>query len=129
MSHLDTNRILNVNQFAYRKGRSTEMAAMKLVADILRGFDDNSISIAVFLDLSRAFDCVNHEILLKKLNHYGVTDVALRWFANYLNNRVQKVVINGVASEWLPIRARVPQGSILGPILFLLYIRLCQVTL
>ena len=76
----------------------------------------------VFIDLEKAFDTVNHEILLYKLHHYGVRGVTNDWFSFYLTNRYQKVVINGEASPRLPITCGVPQGSILGPLLFLLYI-------
>ena len=122
LNHLNNNNILNNNQFAYRKGRNTEGVAMKLCNDILRGFDENKLGIAVFLDLSRAFDCVNHKILLEKLKHYGISGIAHNWFANYLENRTQSVIIRGSESDWLPVTAGVPRGSILGPILFLIYV-------
>ena len=76
----------------------------------------------VFIDLEKAFDTVNHEILLYKLHHYGVRGVTNNWFSSYLTNRSQKVVINGEASPRLTIACSVPHGSILGPLLFLLCI-------
>ena len=76
----------------------------------------------IFIDLPKAFDTVNHNILLMKLEHYGIRDSALRWFASYLNQRKQFVSINGVNSELRELSCGVPRGSVLGPLLFLIYI-------
>ena len=122
LNHLNVNSILHNNQFAYQKSRSTEMAAIKLCNDVLNGFDSNRTTVAVFLDLSRAFDCVDHKILIEKLKFYGINDVSLRWFTDYLTDRSEKVIFNNTESNWLPLTAGVPQASILGPILFLLYV-------
>ena len=79
-------------------------------------------AIGVFCDLSKAFDTLNHSILLEKLDHYGIRGTALNWFESYLSNRFQYVDLNGHSSSRLLLATGVPQGSILGPLLFLLYI-------
>ena len=80
------------------------------------------LSLAFYMDLQKAFDSINHEILLHKLSNYPIRGTVLQWFKNYLDNRPQFVVVNGVPSNTLPIRYGVPQGSTLGPLLFLVYI-------
>src|ERR1700733_1416209 len=122
MSFITAKHILFDGQFGFRKGFSTYMAVLEMCDKISEARDNNMFSIGVFFDLSKAFDTVNHEILLKKLEYYGIRGMGLIWLENYLKNRSQYVLYNGSSSHILAINCGVPQGSILGPLLFLLYI-------
>ena len=95
---------------------------IEFVDKITVAIDRGEFIIGIFLDLSKAFDTINHKILIKKLEHYRIRGIALKWFESYLSHRKQIVKYNGVRSEELTINSGVPQGSILGPLLFLLYI-------
>ena len=95
---------------------------MELTDRALSEIDRKNCAIAVFMDLSKAFDTLDHKILIKKLHCYGVRDKELEWFTNYLNNRWQYVELDNVQSQLLELQTGVPQGSILGPLLFLIYI-------
>ena len=119
---LNLSEILYRFQFGFRKGFSTNHALLSIVEQIRSALDKKMFTCGVFIDLEKAFDTVNHKILLYKLHHYGVRGITSNWFSSYLTNRYQKVVINGEASPRLPITCGVPYGSIPGPLLFLLYI-------
>ena len=93
-----------------------------ITENIRKALDDGNIGCGVFVDLQKAFDTVDHQILLAKLNHYGIRGVSNDWFKSYLSNRHQYVSINGYKSGLAAINCGVPQGSVLGPLLFLLYI-------
>ena len=95
---------------------------LDFIQKISTAFDNKKSTIGLFLDLSKAFDTLDHGILLKKLENYGIRGVLLNWFESYLSNRKQYVVIENVESQKKNTRCGVPQGSILGPLLFILYI-------
>jgi retron-type reverse transcriptase len=113
--------MLTQHQYGFRQNRSTELAIIELTNKLTKAIDNGEFIIGIFLDLSKAFDIINHGILIQKLEHYGIRGVSQLWFQNYLTNRKQIVKYNQVSSKEILIQTGVPQGSILGPIQFLLY--------
>ena len=120
---VDRFDILHCYQFGFYKKRSTCLALVHLVNKIASSIECNEITAGLFLDLSKAFDTLNHEILFSKLEHYGIRGlVALQWIKSYFSNRKQFVQYNNTSSSLQTIACGVPQGSILGPLFFLFYI-------
>ena len=120
--HLSTNNLLNPFQSAYRQSHSTETALLHILNDLLLATDSGKVSLLTLLDLSAAFDTIDHTILLTRLQHtFGISDTALSWFSSYLSDRKQTVLINGIYSQSAHLTCGVPQGSVLGPVLFTLY--------
>ena len=113
-------------QFGFREKHSTTHALLNLTENIRNALDKNEFSVGVFIDLQKAFDTVDHKILLEKLFYYGIRGTANQWFKSYLENRWQFVTINGYNSDEVIMNIGVPQGSVLGPLLFLLYIYIYQ---
>ena len=128
---LNNHNILSDNQYGFPKHHSTASAyALACLYDkIFSAIDNKECTVGIFIDLSKAFDTVDHNILISKLEHYGVRGTSLRGFESYLSNRQQYVEFNGVSSESCKMKYGVTQGSILGPLLFLLFINdLCNVS-
>ena len=118
--YFTSNNLFHANQYGFRAEYSTELALSELVDRIYTDLDEKQL--AIFIDLSKAFDTIDHTILISKLEHYGVENNELQWFISYMHNRQQYVEIENIKSTTETITTGVPQGSILGPLLFLIYI-------
>ena len=127
---IDANRLLSFllkynipydHQFGFMPRKNTTHAILSLVDYLINSFEDNKLTCVIFLDISKAFDTIDHNILLSKLYKYSIRGNTLNWYMNYLSNRYQFVSTNNTSS-FLKIECGVPQGSILGPILFISYI-------
>jgi hypothetical protein len=121
-AYLTINKLWPLTQSAYRPSHSTETAMLRVTSDIFEAANSSDVTLLAMLDLSAAFDCVDHTILLRRLHEtYGIGGLALQWIFSFLNNRTQSVSFNGAISQPSELKCGVPQGSVLGPILFLLY--------
>ena len=115
------NSIYN-HQFGFRKKHSTIHALIDITESIRKALDNNMHACGIFIDLQKAFDTVNHSILINKVNYYGIRGIGNNWFKSYLSKRSQYVSLQGFDSDIREVQHGVPQGSVLGPLLFLLYI-------
>eukprot|EP00794_Sanderia_malayensis_P016349 gene16349-17993_t len=120
MKYLESNHLLAPNQFGYRSKRSTELATTYFCDNIRRSMDQGELTGAIFVDLSKAFDTIGHWTIINKLPKFGINGLAKDWLSSYLFGRHQRVGYKGKLSSPSPIYCGVPQGSILGPLLFLL---------
>ena len=122
LNYLLFNELITVDQSAYLKNHSTITCLHRVIGDWQEAIDDGEMIGACFLDISKCFDSIDHKLLITKLEKYGISGTELKWFTSYLTDRTQRVICNNILSTDQTVQIGVPQGSILGPILFLIYI-------
>ena len=117
------NNVLNEAQFGFRQSHSTIQAVQTAVNSIVNTMNTSSYCMGIFIDFSKAFDTIRHDILLHKLKHYGIRGLAYDQISDYLSNRKQFVIYDAkTCSDLLPVSIGVPQGSVLGPLFFIIYV-------
>jgi retron-type reverse transcriptase len=122
LTYLESNQLLSSHQYGFRKDTSTTDTVIEFKNGTLQAFNDGKCVLGIFIDFSKAFDPINHSILLQKLRLFNFNETAILWIKNYLSNRTQVTWINGKSSQEENISCGVPQGSILASTLFLIYI-------
>ena len=119
---IEKHNLLSDSQYGFRTSMSTNMALMELTEEITNSIDKGKYAVGIFVDLKKAFDTINHDILISKMERYGIRGVVLKWLKSYISNRQQFVQLGNHKSSFLEIKCGVPQGSVIGPKLFILYI-------
>ena len=122
LKFLNKQDLFNQFQFGFRNKHSTFMALIILLENLVKALDNRNCAVGTFLDFQKAFDTVDHCILLDKLHIYGIRGIAHEWFSSYMSKRHQSVMYNNFESDYKEIKCGVPHGSVLGPLLFLIYI-------
>ena len=122
MEHVDWHKILSVFQHGFRALHSCETQLITTVQDLAKGLSEKEQLDLLILDFSKAFDVVPHKRLINKLNYYGIRNSTLTWIDNWLTGRTQRVVVDGESSSKSPVKSGVPQGTVLDPVMFILYI-------
>ena len=120
--YFNENNLFTPSQFGFRKGMSTEDAIQALVNSIYDAFDSQNSVVGVFIDLAKAFDSVDRDYLLDKLEFYGIKNVELQWFRSYLSNRNQRVKFKGELSDVMSTNFGIPQGGVLSALLYIIYV-------
>ena len=121
-SFMDKNCLISECQYGFRSGYSTSSALMELIEELSSALDSKQVTVGVFIDLKKAFDTIDHKLLMHKLEHYGIRGESNNWLKSYLENRKQYVQVNEHRSSLLKILCGVPQGSVLGPKLFIHFV-------
>ena len=122
MEHLEKNEILVIEQFGFLPGRSSQLQLLRVLDDFTKTIDSRRETDVIYLDFKKAFDSVPHKRLIGILKQYGIKGKTLGWINEFLLTRRQRVVLNDSRSEWKDVLSAVPQGSVLGPVLFVIYI-------